>query len=329
MNIITPALEIKDALSSIEELFPHYEQVILAGYPPFIKDLLDAGSEADLPWEKMNLGFTVAGEAVTEELRDYFMDKAAIHDPGRIVNIYGTADAGIVAHESPVSIMLRRLISAKPKSIETLFGRPVLPTLAMYDPVIRYFEEVEGNLVFTAPSGIPLIRYNIKDAGGIVSDFSSMVNELSPEDTIANQLSSRGYDINQWQYPLLYVHGRSDFTATLYAVLIYPENVKSALLKDPLSKLASGKFVMETKNNSELDQYLEVTIELKQKIEPTKELEDLFIEHIVDTLQSQNAEYRKLKNSVGEKAIPKVIIRPFGEAAHFPKANKHRWVPKK
>lgn len=328
INVITPALELRDGLNSIKELSSNYEQVILAGYPPFIKDLLDVGEAEGVNWKKMHLGFTVAGEAITEELRDYFMEKSGDRDPTRIINIYGTADAGIVAHETPITVLLRRALSADYARTEAFFHKPVLPTIAHYDPRMRYFEEQDDNLIFTAPSGIPLIRYNIKDSGGIITVLNPILAE-GIEAPFEKALDASRHSLREWRQPILYVHGRADFTATLYAVLIYPENIKSALLHDPLSKLTTGKFVMETKDDPKLNQYLKLTIELRPDVAPTKELEKLFMQQIVATLLERNAEYRKLSSAINERALPHIDLRAYGDEETFPRGNKHRWVPKR
>jgi len=324
MNIITPALDVSDALAVIKRLHKNYQQLILAGYPPFLKDLIDKGTEEGLDWEKLKIGYTPAGEVIGEELRDYFLKRGSgYHDPTKITSIYGTVDAGIVAFETPLSIIMRRRIY-KNNLQENMFGRQVLPTLAQYDPRKRYIESIDGNIVFTASTGIPLVRYNIKDVGGTVTDLRSIAPD---EDALMKDIKKYGIDVKKWARPFVYVHGRSDFTASLYAVLIYPENVKKALFKEEVTAYVTGRFIMGVKYRKNLDQYLEILIELRKGQKPNKEIMQHVQHAIAEALESDNFEYRKLKISIGDKAVPVIKLKLHDDRQYFPRTvNKQRWT---
>lgn len=324
MNIITPALDISDSVAVIKRLQNDYQQIILAGYPPFLKDLVDRGAEAGINWLNLNVGFTAAGEAIGEELREYFIKKGTkYNDPTKVVSIYGTVDAGIVANETPLSVTLRRLIYQNNLQ-KDYFGRQVLPTLAQYDPLKKYIEVVDDNIVFTSSTALPLIRYNIKDIGGKFDDLSGLIFN---EKDFQRSIQKNKVDIKQWYKPFVYVHGRADFTASLYAVLIYPENIKKALLQEGLSKFTSGRFVMSVKHKKNLDQYLELVVELRNGTKATKELHNLVEKGVMDVLSQDNFEYRKLLNSIGRRAHPKVILKNSDDEQYFSRtSNKQRWT---
>jgi phenylacetate-CoA ligase len=110
--------------------------------------------------------------------------------------------------------------------------------------------------------------------------------------------------------------------------LIYPENIKSALLGEKLDKFTTGKFIMETMTDKKLDQYLDLKVELKPDVKADEKLQKLFSEVIVTVLSAQNTEYRKLKASIGTRALPNVRLSEYGDETHFPRGNKHHWVPK-
>jgi phenylacetate-CoA ligase len=324
MNIITPALDVDDALAVITRLKNNYQQLILAGYPPFLKDLIDRGAEQGVDWKKLKIGYTPAGEVIGEELRDYFLRRGtAYKDPAKITSIYGTVDAGIVAFETPLSVMLRRQIY-KQNLQENYFGRQVLPTLAQYDPRRRYIESVDGDIVFTACSGLPLVRYDIKDVGGVVSRLEDIV----PDDfEFQKAVAKNNLDIKTFAKPFVFVHGRSDLTASLYAVLIYPENIKKALFKEEVTHLVSGRFVMSIKYKKNLDQYLEIIVELRNGHKPDKDIMEHVQHAVAEALDSDNFEYRKLKKSIGSRAIPKIILKTHNDPQHFPRhVNKQRWT---
>jgi phenylacetate-CoA ligase len=324
INVVTPALDIADCVAVIKRLKNDYEQIILAGYPPFLKDLVDQGADAGINWLDLNVGYTAAGEAIGEELRDYFIKNGTKNnDPTKVVSIYGTVDTGIVAHETPLSSLIRRQIYQNQRQ-KDLFGKEVLPTLAQYDPMKKFIETDGGNIVFTSATALPLIRYNIKDAGGTYSDMSQLITH-EPE-LLAN-LKKYDIDPSLWHKPFVYVHGRADFTASLYAVLIYPENIKKALLRDKLAKYATSRFVMSIKRRRNLNQFLEIAVELRPGIKPTEGIKQTIYKFIVETLSTENFEYRKLLNSIGEKAHPKIVLINSGDPKYFSRtSNKQRWT---
>jgi hypothetical protein len=47
----------------------------------------------------------------------------------------------------------------------------------------------------------------------------------------------------------------------------------------------------------------------------------------METLDGDNFEYRKLKKSIGNRAVPKIILKPHNDPQHFPRhLNKQRWT---
>lgn len=324
MNVITPALDIADAVAVIKRLQGDYEQIILAGYPPFLKDLIDKGPEEGIDWSKLKVGYTPAGEVIGEELRNYFIKNGSGYDdPTKVIGIYGTVDAGIVAYETPLSILIRRRIYKKGLQLK-YFGRELLPTLAQYDPTKRYIESIDNNIVFTSSTGIPLIRYNIKDVGGTFTNIEDLIDDNNYFERV---IKKHNLDITDWARPFVFVHGRSDFAASLYAVLIYPENIKKALFKEEVSSFVSGRFVMAIKHKKNLDQYLEIVVELRGGMAANDQILKHVHHTISETLDSDNFEYRKLKNSIGKKALPIVILKNHQDSDYFSRnANKQRWT---
>jgi len=65
-----------------------------------------------------------------------------VHDVLRdIVSLYGTADAGVIGNETPLSVAIRRWLAAHPEAAAGLFGAQRLPTLVQYDPFSRLLEK--------------------------------------------------------------------------------------------------------------------------------------------------------------------------------------------
>ena len=310
LMIITPGINLDEILRIVREIGSKFEQIIISGYPPFIKDMLERGEMEGLNWKKIKIKFLFATEGFSEQWRDYVLNKVGAKDPlNNSLNIYGSADAGILGHETPICIFLRR-------KLPDLFKRDnVLPTLTQYNPFLKFFEIVNNEVIFSCYGGIPLIRYNIHDSGGIKN-----FNE------VAGRLSAEALRNNVWKLPFLYVFSKSDNICSLYGVKIYPENVRTHLEEPALNKSVTGKFVMATKNMGNQDQYLEINCELKNAVKPTENLKDKARKIILKTLADNNLEYRTLRASIGKKADPEIILWPKDHQKYFdPRSIKQRW----
>ena len=169
-------------------------------------------------------------------------------------------------------------------------------------------------------SGIPLIRYNIHDFSGIKS-YNEALNLLNNKE--------REYLFNNvkkiWKLPFIYIFGKSDFTVSLYGLNVYPEHIKAALEYKLLENLITGKFTVQTKNKENQDQYLEINIELKEGIKQTAIIKEKIKKVIIDGLIKNNLEYKCLRQSIGKKSDPEIIIWQKGDATYFKDGIKQRW----
>lgn len=326
LTVITPGINKEEIVKIIKRLGGHYQQVVLAGYPPLIKDVIDEGRGQGLDWSQFNLKFLLAAEAISESWRDYLYQQVKSRRPLKdCLNIYGTADALIIGHETPLSIFIRRQAARNRSLHRALFslGQREL-TLVQYNPALRFLEDVNGQLVFSAFSGIPLVRYNIGDEGGVIN-FSA-VRKISQDFGLDWQKAAQQQDFSLWPLPFAYVLGRKDFTATLYGVNIYPENIKAALEKKAMASKVSGKFVMITKHNHRLDQYLEINVELAKSSRDRNETLGREVQKaIVASLRKNNSEFRQLHTVTGLRAEPVIILRPYEDKHFFTPGIKQKW----
>src|SRR5688572_15232747 len=179
----TPGNKIDEILRVVQRLSPQFEQTVLLGYPPFLKEVVDAGRSQGLDWSPFKVKLVMAGEVFSETWRDLVSERLGGSDPLRSsASIYGTADAGVLGQETPVSIAIRRFLADRPEAAQAMFGDTRLPTLCQYDPTARYFESlpVEGgghSLAFSGWNGVPLVRYHIADRGGVLP-FEAMLAKL-------------------------------------------------------------------------------------------------------------------------------------------------------
>ena len=190
--------------------------------------------------------------------------------------------------------------------------------------MLRYFEQDENNLVFTASSGIPLIRYNIGDEGRLLSLWE--VNDVFSEFGINLDKECKKEKVSIWQLPFLYVLGREDLTTTLYGINIYPETIKEGLGLGGIVEHTSGKFAMIAKNDSNFNQYLEINVELKinQSNYPA-DLAYKIKESIVGMLKIKSKEYNELYKALGRKAEPEIQLCMYGDKRFFTPGSKQKW----
>lgn len=163
ITVITPGNNKTEIFRVLQALSPSFEQVVLLGYPPFLKDIIDTGIAQGIPWQDYNVKWVMAGEVFSEEWRSLVGKRVGSNQPCYdSASLYGTADAGVLGNETPLSICIRRFLASHPEAARELFGESRLPTLVQYDPLSRFFEvQDDGTLLFSGDSGMPLIRYHI------------------------------------------------------------------------------------------------------------------------------------------------------------------------
>ena len=64
-----------------QHLGKKFQQIILCGYPPFIKDVIDEAEGYHINWKELKLKLIFAAESFTEQFRDYIVKKCGITNP--------------------------------------------------------------------------------------------------------------------------------------------------------------------------------------------------------------------------------------------------------
>lgn len=322
VTVVTPGNVMADILRVVQELLPKYEQVILSGYPPFLKDVIENGEEEGIDWKSVNTVLLPAGEGFSEFWRDAVLD--TLGQKGNVSNLlgyYGTADAAVLGVETPWSVAARRAIASDGEFVTEVFGQSRLPSFMQYFPTQRYFELIEDELHFTTANGcIPLIRYNIHDHGGLLTF-----------DQVEDLAKKKGVDIRAalpekaWQLPFVYVFGRSDHTVILYGANVYPENVKEALETTTIAEKCTGRFVMEVEEDHFNNSYLSIHIECQKGVRPMAKLKKQLIRTIKIVLEEVNAEYANMAKAIGDRSIPQVFLHSYGDDNYFRRDAKQKW----
>jgi phenylacetate-CoA ligase len=326
ITVITPGNNKEEIYRAVAELGGLFDQVVLLGYPPFLKDIVDGGIARGIEWSRYHLKFVLAGEVFSEEWRSLVVERSGSNNPCYdSASLYGTADAGILANETPLSICIRRFLSGHPNAARALFGESRLPTLAQYDPFSRFFEADGRSLLFSGDNGIPLIRYNILDTGGVVS-YAEMLEFLGQWgfDPLAD-LRRHG-ERGARELPFVYVFGRSDFTVSYFGANIFPENVTVGLEQPDVSAAVTGKFVLEVKADADQNRFLWVTVELAPGTEENEALRDAAAGSILTHLLRLNSEFTNYVPA--EYRVVHVALKRAGDPEYFPVGVKHRYTRK-
>jgi phenylacetate-CoA ligase len=324
ITAVAPGNNKAEILRVIPELASHCDQTVLLGYPPFVKDVIDTGTAAGLDWTRYAVKLVLAGEVFSEEWRDLVGQRAGMSSPCYdSASLYGTADAGVLGTETPLSVCIRRFLATRPEAAGELFGEARLPTLVQYDPGSRFFEEQDGTLLFSGDNGVPLVRYHIADEGGLIGyrDLLAFC-ERHGFDPVAELGGPGARGIRP--LPFAYVFGRSHFTVSYFGANIYPENVTVGLEQPAVSGWVTGKFVLEVTSDTDGNPHLSVTAELAPGETGDAARERTLAESVRAQLQRLNSEFAHYVPP-GDQ-LPAVTLRPAGDPEYFPVGVKHRYT---
>jgi phenylacetate-CoA ligase len=325
ISVITPGNNKEEIFRVVQALGEQFDQTVLLGYPPFLKDVIDTGLSRGVEWGRYSVKLVMAGEVFSEEWRTLVGERMGSLDPlTNSASIYGTADAGVLANETPLSIEIRRFLAGRPEVAKELFGQSRLPTLAQYDPTSRYFETIDGSLIFTGDNGIPLIRYNILDRGGVLP-FEEMMDFLAkhgfdPLDNRKSEIENR----NSRLLPFVWVFGRSDFTISYFGANIYPENVTVGLEQPGIRDWVTGKFVLQSKEDIDRNLSLSLIVELSPGETGSEARQSAVQVSVLAQLLRLNSEFAHYVPE--EHQTPIVELRSHGDPEYFPIGVKHRYT---
>lgn len=328
ISILTPGINKKEILKALTDIAPQYEQLVLAGYPPFLKDVIDDALAQGITFNKHRTKLLFAAEAFTENFRDHLAKKVGLENPlTDAINIYGSADIGTMAFETPISILARRLALKDEKLFADIFGGTTkTPTLAQYVPEFVSFEAPNGEILISGNSALPLFRYSIGDHGGVYT-FRDFIERYKMHGIdLLKEARTAGIHKQVYELPFVYVFERIDLATTLYGLQVYPETVKEVLLNKHFVDDLTGKLTLITKYDINHDQYLEINLERKSKKEIGKAFASELLAEIIKSLREKNSEFRELSNFLGKRAEPKLVFWPYEDPLYFKPGIKQSWV---
>ncbi|MGW0039412.1 hypothetical protein [Gordonia sp. NPDC003376] len=321
ITVSTTGIDVAAAVKNLAELGPHHDKIVVAGYPPLVKDVLDQTPDDALA---QDIQILLAGEAITEPWRDHLLDRIGrVGQPHRICLMYGTAEAGVMGHETRASIAVRRAAQSNPQLRKELFGEGgsrFLPTFVEVDQSRRYTEvDDDGYLLFTIDSALPLIRYRINDKGAVVT--GAHLQDLLAEYAV----SGIGDQIDP-AASFIALTGRTDVATTFYSSNIYPRHLSEAFDAPEVDGLVTGKFYADGSPDEQHDPRLRVAVELSARTRQVPEgLAKLLADLCRASLLANNEEYRTLHAERPDRTEPRITLYPYGTGPFVPgiKQPKH------
>lgn len=194
--------------SITETLNREKSQTIIAGYPPFLKDLADYIKNQGQELAEFSVIGVVGGQAISEAMRDLLTKEGF----NQIYSSYGASDLDInLGVETEYEMEVRKAIEKNPGLARELYGtNKGLPMVFHYDTSNYHVECLDDNqenledkdsLIFTATRNdrsSPRIRYDLGDKGRVYA--SSDVQALLAKYGIFQKPKTN--------LPLLFVWGR-------------------------------------------------------------------------------------------------------------------------
>lgn len=307
LTTMTPGYQADAVLSVLKHIAPEFEQVILAGHTPFLKEVIEQAVEQKIPLPKGQLRLLGTGQSITESWRDYMLKLINGQYESQVLNLYGSADAALMGVETPFSIQVRRKLMQNTKLSHELFHDDRLPSLYAYDPRSTYVESLDHELHITKRTGCPLLRYNLHDMGGVYRQSElERLTQLKQNDSHLAPL------------PLLYLFGREKFMVKIYGANIYTEHVQLAFSLPLLQPLITGRYHLEMTYDDQQNPQLVCRIELTKKTQATQAVRDQIQNVFVTEIAKVNNEYRYVLQEMGVKAKPHIILYSYQDPSYFP-----------
>lgn len=287
-----------DIRTIIKKLNSEKVQIIIAGYPPFLKDLISYAEEKGIDFQKFSIIGIVGGQAISEAMRDQLIKRGFF----KIYSSYGASDLDInVGVETDFEITIRKAIEKNPGLARELLGENQgNPAIFHVDPFHYHIEEAEDNqLLFTCTTerSSPRIRYDLEDKG-----------KIRAASDVQASLAKYGIFIKpRTNLPLLFIWGRESTVVFNGANLSFTELERAITLISELEPIVLKK-AFYTYLNDEGGEELEIWLELEDGIELPNEKDMLLCSQtLLSTLASINQDFRYQLEKLDEGTLLPIV----------------------
>jgi phenylacetate-CoA ligase len=199
-----------------------------------------------------------------------------------------------------------------------------------YNPLDYYVETNDaGELIITVNRLSllsPRIRYNIHDAGGVLS-FARVV-EVAREFGLDPVRACAGPGRPVFRLPFLYLFGRSDSTLSYMGANIYPEDVEGGLFADPDDARRLGAYCLELIDVERGEQRPCVHVEVVRGEAEDSSLHERLRERVLNRLLAANLDFRQAVREDASAGDIHLRLHPAGSGPFAGNSNtlKRRYI---
>lgn len=294
ITVVTPGLNLKEAVEIYERFHQKYEQTLWITNPSNISIITALIRKKNIDFKPASNFFPVVGEYYSETFREKVAQNYghSIDSPFVVWTGYGSADTGDIAVETEATIKLRKYLLRNPELNKCLFKSEETPMiLELSDNV--FIEIIENQIIVTKDQLIPLVRYNTGDCGGFLEkDFTLDCYNIPHE--ISKDLPKR----------MLYVFGRATDNIIFYGTNLNLVNINNHFLSLPDEFKYSGLFQVKEMLIDELTHFhFTVYTEDYQN----SMLSKMYYNELIQYLKSSSSEFEtkfiNLSNSIDKPLI--------------------------
>ncbi|RNC73134.1 MAG: hypothetical protein ED859_00040 [Desulfuromonadales bacterium] len=298
----------------IKKLADDFDQFILVGESPFLKKVIEEGSENGIPWHNLLVNVITGGEFIAENFRSYLGHLLGIDfdspERGMILVNMGLSELGLsIFREEHRTIQLRRQAHLNRDLRYALFGTgtEVCPLVMQYFPQQTFLETVPGKdgrpelVVSTLGKNlkIPLIRYRTGDTARTMTypEMALVLKELGRENLLP-----------EFRLPFGMVGGKSVEVELAHGESVSANEVKEALYHDfGVASQVTGNFRLSRENGE-----VTLLVQLRDGFAATPGL--------VGKLSAALATYARVKVTI---AILPYRQFPFGIEHNYERKNQY------
>jgi phenylacetate-CoA ligase len=312
ISVATPGSNIDETVDVIRHLAHNYEQILVLGYPPFLRQLVGSGGEAGIAWDGLKVSFLPGGEGYSEHWRDSMLERLGKQGSlNTILGAFGSSEGQVIGPETPLSVVVRRLANDDVDLRRDLYGTEAnCDALVQYTPAGVFVEMVDGEIVITNGGAVPVVRYNSHDMGGS-TPFERVMEVLEAHGYGPPYLRDAGVAQHHvWQMPFLYAFGRKD-CVIVDGANIYAEGVAPALLLPGMEEIHNWKLTVQERDDGRL-QFV-ILVETLDGVSPTadaaKARTDGYQQAFLGQLLEVNPDFRSAYRNNPECLTP--VIRLY------------------
>lgn len=313
ITVATPGLNLAEAAEIYARFHAQFEQSLWITNPSNIGLITSLLGQRGVTPPAGSCSFPVVGEYFSEATREAVARRYGHPEDAPFVvwTGYGSADTGDIAAETAASIALRKFFHHHPALAQQHFGTNEVPMLLAPSPS-ALVEIVDGLIVVTKDQLVPLLRYNTRDRGGMLSRDALASLPGLPADTLAALPEH-----------ILYVHGRASNAVVFYGTNLDIREIDRFLLELPQDMAYAGLFTIRCETQDDIT-HLDLNIMVERDDDPT--LAARYHGALRSFLTGKSLEfetkYTRLSQAAGEELIRVSVQRADARTG----AIKHRHI---